>query len=44
MKLKKSECGDVQWIHVTQTGSSERGNKTPGSVKGEELLNYVSEF
>jgi hypothetical protein len=29
---------------VTQTGSSDHAKKIPGSVKGEELLNYVSEF
>jgi hypothetical protein len=43
IEFKKSGC-DVQWIHVTQSGSSEHSNETLGSIKGEELLNYVSEF
>jgi hypothetical protein len=40
----KKSGGDVQWIHATQTGSSEHSNETPGSIKVRNCLTTSANF
>jgi len=45
MDLTQMGCEGVHWCHVAQElkGSCQYGNKSSGSVKGGEFLDYMSD-